>query len=99
MYQKKISSWIVYFDSFSDDDKYKVIIGIFNFWMIPGFDEDAANRIKKHIIKYVHQWYFIGVTLDIAITNYKIRDILKKATGKFVPWSEANKWYFFNSFI
>ena len=82
------------YDSISDNDKYKYIIWIFRFWTIPGFDEDAENRIKKHIIKYVNQWYFIGATLDIAITTFKTHNILKKATGKFVPWSEANKWYF-----
>ena len=93
-YQAAIKTWILNYDSISDNDKYKNIIGIFEFWMIPGFDADTENRIKKHIIKYVNQWYFIGATLDIAITQFKIPDILKKATGKFVPWSEANKWYF-----
>ena len=90
-YQHNIDTWISYYDTFSDDEKYKTIISTFDFWEIPGFDTDAENRIKKYVIKYVNQWYFIGETLEIGLgSSFKTPDILKKATGKFVPWS---KWY------
>ena len=39
------------------------------------------------------------IGLNIAISHFKIPDILKKATGKFLPWSEANKWYFVHVFV
>ena len=67
---------------------------MFRFWGIPGFDEEAENKIKKNIMKYVNQWYFIGSTQLIVGRTYKIPDILKQARGKFVPWSEAKRWYF-----
>ena len=75
--------------------RFKAIIQMFLFWDIPGFDEEAEYKIKKHIMKYVNQWYFIGSTQYIVGRTYKVPDILKRARGKFVPWSEAKRWYFF----
>ena len=77
-YQKKIDSLRTFIVSKSSDYEYirYSIISAFRFRIIPGFDKDAENRIKKYIIKYVIQWYFIGSTLDIAISQFKTPDLL-----------------------
>ena len=79
---RKIDSLRTFIVSKSSDYKYKSIISAFRFQIIPGFDKDAENRITKYIIKYVNQWYFIGSTLDIAISQFKTPDILKERYRK-----------------
>ena len=51
-------------------------------------------KIMKQF-KFVNQWYFIKITEDIVRKGFGINDALKMARGKFVPWSEVNKWYSF----
>ena len=55
-------------------------------------DMETIEKIKRQI-KFVNQWYFIAITTTIVSQRLEKSDILKKATGKFVPWSEAKKWY------
>ena len=46
------------------------------------------------LVKYIDQWAFLGLTRNIITQVLERPIILKKAKGKFVPWSEAQKWYF-----
>jgi len=48
-------------------------------------------KIRRKI-KFVNQWLFIRLTFDIVKTGVQHASKLKMARGKFVPWSEANKW-------
>ena len=41
----------------------------------------------------MNQWVFIEATQRIVISGLQHANILKMAKGKFVPWSEAEKWY------
>ena len=60
-----------------------------------GLEEEEIKKIRSKI-KFVNQWLFIEVTKDIVITGLGQTNKLKMAEGKFVPWSEARKWYRLN---
>ena len=53
--------------------------------------EDINIEFQK-LVKYLDQWYFMAKTVSLVGTVYERPTILKKANGKFVPWSEAEKW-------
>ena len=54
--------------------------------------EDINIEFQK-LVKYLDQWYFMAKTVSLVGTVYERPTILKKAKGKFVPWSEADEWY------
>ena len=55
--------------------------------------KDTYKEFQK-LIKYLDQWYFIEKTWEFVGKVFERPTILKKAKGKFGPWSEAAKWYF-----
>ena len=62
-------------------------------WVISNLDSDTQKKVKKIIsAQFINQWYFMGLTKDKVSTTYETPPILKQATGKFLPWSDANKW-------
>ena len=54
--------------------------------------KEEVVKIRSKI-KFVNQWVFIEATERIVISGLQHANILKMAKGKFVPWSEAEKWY------
>ena len=64
-----------------------------------GLDKKTIGKIRKRM-KFVNQWFFIAMTRQIVKGDLEHANILKMATGKFVPWSQAKKWYsFVNAYI
>ena len=43
-------------------------------------------------VKYVDQWFFIEETSRFTTVGVHHHSILKKARGKFLPWSDAESW-------
>ena len=48
-------------------------------------------------IEFVDQWLFIGQTIQLANQQMPTPHILRRATGKFLPWSECEKFEMFNT--
>ena len=62
-------------------------------WLLyAGLDRETFELIRKQF-KFVNQWFFISITKHIVREGFGLPDTLKMARGKFVPWSEAQKWY------
>ena len=56
-----------------------------------GLRKKQLEKISSSI-KFENQFWFIEKTRKIAGKAFGEPDILKMARGKFIPWSEADKW-------
>ena len=88
-YVRKINNWT---NLVADPDDIKYDSGYL--WLIKLLDPDSQKMMKKYAGKFLNQWYFMGLTKEIASYAYELSPILKQATGKFLPWSDAVKWYY-----
>ena len=91
-YGEKIIEWRVIL---ADKRKNKILMATHWLgWEAFGLNKTEISKIRS-TIKFPYILTFIDRTADIVTTGIGQSMILKKAKGKFVPWSEAKKeWYF-----
>ena len=78
---RKINGWtnlVAYPNDIKYDGRY--------LWVIKLLDPDSQKIIKYLVAKFLNQWYFMGLSKEIASFAYELSPILKQATGKFLPW-------------
>ena len=59
---------------------------------------EYEKGLIENSIKFVDQWLFIGKNLNfVRIASMQLPHILRRARGKFLPWSECDKFKIFNT--
>ena len=87
-YAKPINNWA---NIVKKPFREKLEGGLLKYFELFGLRRKQLEKISSSI-KFVNQFWFIEKTRKIAGYGIENSDILKMARGKFIPWSEANKW-------